>query len=121
MMPLRRVTLCLGLLGTGLAAEVGLDLANRCDRPAPTSRLSTLPMSLGRWVGRDQPVDPDIIERAQTDDWVNRVYEDPARPGSRLNLWMNYSRTGLNMRHSPEVCLPSGGWKKLESATRVLE
>jgi hypothetical protein len=32
---------------------------------------------------------------------------------------MNYSRTGLNMRHSPEVCLPSGGWTKVESMTRV--
>jgi hypothetical protein len=38
-----------------------------------------------------------------------------------LTLWMNYSRTGLNMRHSPAVCLPSGGWTQIESATKVLE
>ena len=120
MTPLRRVILCLGLLGSGLVAEAGLDLANRCDRPEPSSRLSTIPMTLGRWVGRDEPVAPDIIERAQADDWINRVYEDPTHPGRRVTLWLNYSKTGLNMRHSPEVCLPSGGWTKVESATRVL-
>jgi hypothetical protein len=118
---IQRVTLCLGLLGSGLAAEVGLEQFNRCERPEPNARLATLPMTLGRWVGRDEPVRPDIIERAQTDDWVNRVYEDTASPGRTLTLWMNYSKTGLNMRHSPEVCLPSGGWTKVESATHDLE
>ena len=121
MKPLQRITLCLGLLGTGLAADAGLEVVNRCERPETAARLATIPMTLGRWVGRDEPVEPDIIERAQTDDWINRVYEDPGSPGLRLTLWMNYSRTGLNMRHSPEVCLPSGGWTKVESATRVLD
>ena len=89
MTPLRRITVCLSLLGTGLAADAGLELVNRCDRPTPTSKLAAIPMTLGRWVGRDEPVEPDIIERAQTDDWINRVYEDPTGPGRRLTLWMN--------------------------------
>lgn len=121
MNPLRRIFLCLSLLGFGLVAEAGLERINRCDRPGLKAKLSSIPMTLGHWVGRDEPVEPDIIERAQTDDWINRVYEDPAEPGRRLTLWMNYSRTGLNMRHSPEVCLPSGGWTKIESATRVFD
>ena len=121
MIPVRRILLCLGLLSLGLVADVGLEFANHCDRPEPGAKLATIPMSLGRWVGRDEPVAPDIIERAQTDDWINRVYEDPSQPGRTLTLWMNYSRTGLNMRHSPEVCLPSGGWTKIESATRILQ
>jgi hypothetical protein len=120
MTPLRRVILCLGLLGSGLGAEAGLERINRCERPEPSSRLAAIPMTLGTWFGRDEPVNPDIIERAQTDDWINRVYEDPSRPGVSLTLWMNYSRTGLNMRHSPAVCLPSGGWTPIESATKVL-
>jgi hypothetical protein len=33
---------------------------------------------------------------------------------------MNYSRNGLNLRHSPEICLPSGGWAKVESECRVI-
>ena len=117
MTPTRRILLCLGLLSSGLVADAGLEIANRCDRPELRAKLATIPMTLGRWVGRDEPVPPEIIERAQTDDWINRVYEDPTHPGRRLTLWMNYSKTGLNMRHSPEVCLPSGGWTKIESAT----
>ena len=38
----------------------------------------------------------------------------------RFRLWVNYSRVGLNLRHSPEICLPSGGWTKVESECRVL-
>jgi hypothetical protein len=121
MSPLRRVTLCLCLLGFGVAAQAGLERFNRCDRPELTGKLATIPMTLGPWVGRDEPIDSDILERSQADDWINRVYEDPSRPDRRLSLWINYSNTGLNMRHSPEVCLPSGGWVKNESETRVIE
>ncbi len=38
-----------------------------------------------------------------------------------LSLWINYSKHGLNLRHSPEVCLPSGGWTKVESQCRIVE
>jgi hypothetical protein len=27
---------------------------------------------------------------------------------------------GTNLRHTPEICLPSGGWNKIESQTKVL-
>ncbi len=119
--PMRRVILCLSLLGSGLGAEAGLERLNRCERPELGAKLATIPMKLGRWIGRDEPVDPEILERSQADDWINRVYEDSSHPGWSLTLWMNYSRTGLNMRHSPAVCLPSGGWTLIESATRVLD
>lgn len=119
--PTRRVALCLGLLATGVVAQAGLERAVLCDRPPLAGDLDAIPKGLGRWVGRDEPVEADILDRSQADDWLNRVYEDSTRPGRRVSLWINYSRTGLNMRHSPEVCLPSGGWAKVESQTRVIE
>ena len=63
----------------------------------------------------------DIVERAQTTEYLNRTYESRKHPGLRLRLWINYSRYGNNLRHTPEICLPSGGWTKIESQTRVLE
>ncbi len=78
-------------------------------------------MSIGDWGGRDVPVDPKVLEESQADDYLNRIYEHPDRPGLQMTLWMNYSKHGLNLRHSPEVCLPSGGWEKIEAQTRVLE
>ncbi len=121
MTPLRRVVLCLGLLGSGVAAQAGLERFTQCERPDLKGKLATIPMTLGNWVGRDEVVADDILERSQTDDWINRVYEDTTRPDRKLSLWINYSKTGLNMRHSPEVCLPAGGWTKNEAATRVIE
>ena len=121
MTPLRRVVLCLCLLGFGVAAQAGLERINECDRPDLKGKLATIPMTLGGWIGRDVRVEDDILERAQTDDWLNRIYQDPNHPDRQFSLWINYSRTGLNMRHSPEVCLPSGGWEKNEATTRVIE
>ena len=77
-------------------------------------------MELGDWVGQDRDVAPDIVERAQTTEYLNRVYENRSHPGLRLTLWINYSRNGTNLRHTPEICLPSGGWTKIESQTKVL-
>jgi hypothetical protein len=82
--------------------------------------LASLPFELGRWTGRDEPLDPDIIERAQTTEFLNRIYESRSRPDQKLRLWVNYSREGTNLRHTPEICLPSGGWNKIESHTRVV-
>lgn len=114
-----RAVLCTGVLALGLLAESGLEAMTAIERPALRAPLATVPMELGEWVGRDEPVDPRIVKEAQTDDYLNRVYEDRRHPGRRLWLWVNYSRTGLNLRHSPEICLPSGGWTKVESQCRV--
>jgi hypothetical protein len=77
-------------------------------------------MLLGDWVGREEAIDPEIVKRAQTTEYLNRVYESRSHPGLRLTLWINYSDKGTNLRHTPEICLPSGGWTKIESQSRVL-
>jgi EpsI family protein len=81
--------------------------------------LASISLELGSWQGRDLEVDPAVLRESQADDYVSRTYEDPGQPGRSVTLWINYSRHGLNLRHSPEVCLPSGGWEKVESGTRV--
>lgn len=120
MTPARRVAICTGVLAVGLALQAGLEAMTAIERPALKAPLSTVPLILGDWVGEDQETDPDILRKAQTDDHLNRVYEDGRKPGRRLYLWVNYSREGLNLRHSPAICLPSGGWAKVESQCKVI-
>lgn len=110
-----RVILTTVLLGTGLIAHAALERAATIERPKLNRPLATLPMVIGDWVGVDEPVAADIVERAQTDEYVNRIYENQKFPGQKVSLWINYSNTGLNLRHSPEVCLPSSGWERVES------
>ena len=77
---------------------------------------------MGTWVGqRRAGRSADIArEESQTDDYLNRVYDDRRHPGRRVWLWVNYSRMGNNLRHSPAICLPSGGWSKVESECKVM-
>jgi EpsI family protein len=104
----------------GLAGLGSLEASSTSVRPALIQPLATLPYQIGPWIGEDQATDPEIVRRAQTDDYLNRSYVDPSHPGRRLSVWINYSRHGLNLRHSPKVCLPSGGWEEVESQTSVL-
>jgi exosortase len=116
-----RAALGVALLGTALAAQAGVERAVRTERPEPIQPLATLPLRLGAWEGRDLPTDPAVLRESAADQYLSREYVDTRQPARRLTLWVNFSRLGLNLHHSPEVCLPSGGWKKLESQTRVLE
>jgi hypothetical protein len=112
--------LCGLILGTGLAAQGALEQLNQTDRPSLRRPLASIPMELGQWTGRDEQVDPEIVQRAQTTEYLFRTYESRNWPGVCLRLWLNYSRTGANLRHTPEICLPSGGWSKIESQTGTL-
>jgi EpsI family protein len=118
--PVRRAVLGVAILAVGLGAQAALEEATRTTRPRLKADLKTIPMQLGEWSGRDETVDPDVLEKSQTDDYLNRVYDHPSRPGRPVRLWINYSVHGLNMRHSPEICLPGQGWTKIESQCRVL-
>jgi hypothetical protein len=117
----RRAAIGLAILGSGLAAEAAVEHATRTERPPLNRSLATVPMVLGDWVGKDEPVDEKIAEESQATEYLNRVYSHRGRPGVQVWLWMNYSDRGLNLRHSPEICLPSGGWEKAEALTKVIE
>ncbi|MGP0069174.1 MAG: EpsI family protein [Isosphaeraceae bacterium] len=118
---IHRTSFCIAMLSLCLAAQAALERVSPSDRPALLRSLGTIPLQLGDWVGSDQPVHPDLIERSETTDYISRVYENRNYPGLKLQLWINYSCFGRNLRHTPEVCLPSGGWTKIESSTREFE
>jgi EpsI family protein len=120
MSQIKRAFLCGAILAIGMAAQAALAALNRTERPALRMPLASIPLDLGNWAGRDEPVDPDIIERAQTTEYLNRTYDSRTQAGLSLRLWINYSRFGNNLRHTPEICLPSGGWSKIESQSRVI-
>jgi len=120
MTQMHRCLLCAGILMIGLAAQGELKRLNQTERPSLRRDLESIPLELGDWVGQKEDVAPDIVDRAQTTAYLNRVYESRTQPGLRLTLWINYSEKGTNLRHTPEICLPSGGWTKIESQTKVL-
>jgi Protein of unknown function (DUF3485) len=115
-----RLFLCGAILATGIVAQAALEKLNHTVRPALRMPLKSIPFDFCGWTGRDVTIDPDIIERAQTTEYINRTYDNRTRSGLSFSVWINYSRIGDNLRHTPEICLPSGGWTKIESQTRLL-
>jgi len=112
--------LCGLILTCGLVAQASLESYAKIERPPLRAPLETLPLEIGDWIGRDKTVNPAVLKESQATDHLSRIYENRNDPGKRLELWINYSDLGLNLRHSPEVCLPSGGWTKIESASREM-
>jgi hypothetical protein len=117
---LQRTVLCGAILSTGLVAQGSLEQFNQTVRPPLLASLASIPIELGDWVGKAEPTDPKLVEQAQTTEFLNRTYESRKQPGLRLRLWINFSLHGTNLRHSPKICLPSGGWTEIESLTRVI-
>jgi EpsI family protein len=121
MCPTRRILLGAAILSFGAGAETALEWVSETPRPLLARPLDTIPTRLGPWLGQDVQVDSRVLEEAQATDYLSRVYRDTRHPDRRLGVWINYSIHGLNLRHSPEICLPSGGWTKVESQSRVIE
>jgi hypothetical protein len=121
MSQLERTVLCGVILGTGIAAQAALETFTRTERPPLRMPLATVPLDLGDWSGHNIAVDADIIERAQTTEFLSRIYESHKHPGLSVRLWINYSSQGNNLRHTPAICLPSGGWNPIESQSRTLK
>jgi hypothetical protein len=118
---IRRIAICGAIVLSGLAAQAALEGVSGTVRPPLRRPLSSLPMEIGDWVGAEQPVDDDLVRRSQSTEHLSRVYESRMRPGVKLQLWVNYSLKGNNLRHTPDICLPSGGREKVESLTRVFD
>lgn len=118
---IQRIVVCGSIVLSGLAAQAALEEVSRTERPPLHRPLADLPLAIGDWVGVDRRVDPEILRQTQATEYLSREYQSRTRPGLRLNLWVNYSDVGANLRHTPDVCLPSGGWEKVEALTRVFE
>jgi hypothetical protein len=117
----RRIIVGVAIVGLGLVAQAGLEAACGIDRPSLRRPLASLPTTMGDWVGAEHPVTEQLVAQAQATEYLSRVYESRRYPGLQVRLWVNYSILGDNLRHSPKICLPSGGWTENEAQRRILE
>jgi hypothetical protein len=84
----------------------------------PKTGPDTLPMTIGDYVGRDEPLDVRTVAASDADIMLNRVYRN--RLGdyviANIGIWTNYEKT---IPHSPEGCYPAAGWEVADR--RILE
>jgi len=82
--------------------------------PDPVARDSfgLFPRSMGDWQGRQFQLDADVERVLGADDYINATYLAPdAATGVNLFSAFYHKQTEGSGIHSPEVCLPVGGWE----------
>ncbi len=74
--------------------------------------LSLFPRQIGEWSGTSALLDPKVEATLGADDYLTALYRNPAEPAP-VDLFLSYyrSQTEGNAIHSPQVCLPAGGWE----------
>jgi EpsI family protein len=89
--------------------------AETIPRSAP---MSTFPITVGEWSGRDVPINAEALSVLGPGDFLNRIYYSK-RNAAPVSLFIGYfpsQRTGDTM-HSPKNCLPGSGWTFASSGT----
>jgi len=108
--PTRPILLATALLVVGAAASLTV---TRPPLVVPErASLATLPLSFSDWTGRDEPVEQVVLDELKTSDYLMAHFvraTDPAPVG----LWIAYydNQTQGVAVHSPQACLPGGGWR----------
>lgn len=98
-----------------LSLGIGVAFVLTPERAAQTidrEGFSSFPRDLGQWSGTMQSLDPDVERVLGASDYVNATYI-AAGERSYVNVfsaWYEKQTEGSGI-HSPEVCLPVGGWE----------
>lgn len=78
----------------------------------PRDSFALFPSRLGDWSGFSVQLEPDTERVLGASDYVNMVYQAPdaPEPVQVFSAWYHSQTEGQGI-HSPEVCLPAGGWE----------
>jgi exosortase D (VPLPA-CTERM-specific) len=119
--PLSRTSLLAGsilLVGTGLVAS----LPARVEVVPPRQPLALFPMEFNGWHGIPQTLDSESLNALGLTDYVLADYSNEASGGGPLNFYIAYyasQRAGIHA-HSPQLCIPGGGWSIIRQSIVTL-
>lgn len=78
----------------------------------PRDGFTLFPRNMGGWSGSTYELEPEVIAVLKASDYINATYGAPgeAQPVNLFSAWYAKQTEGQGI-HSPEVCLPVGGWE----------
>jgi exosortase D (VPLPA-CTERM-specific) len=115
--PMSRASLLAGsvlLVGTGAVAS----LPTRTEIIPQRQPLALFPMELKDWHGTPQTLDGESLNALGLTDYLVADYTDAAAGSGPLSLYIAYyasQRAGIHA-HSPQLCIPGGGWSIINQA-----
>ncbi len=93
--------------------------------PDPVDRDPFLlfPNRVAEWTGVRSVLEPSVERVLGADDYINATYMSSTARGSSVNLFVAYydKQTEGQGIHSPEVCLPVGGWEVFDLDQRSVD
>ena len=74
--------------------------------------FTLFPRSIGGWAGSTSYLDPQVERVLKADDYISAYFSNPAeaQPVDFFVAYYENQTQGAGI-HSPEVCLPTGGWE----------
>jgi len=99
------------------AALFSWSAGERQEVPPERAAFVDFAMRIGEWQGSPQPVEPQLISTLRFDDYLLADYAAPG--GGPLTLYMAYyqSQRKGQSAHSPQSCIPGGGWEITSHST----
>jgi len=82
--------------------------------------FDTFPLSLGEWTARQGTLAPSILDVLGSDDYFTGSYRKKENEAVNfLVVYFNKQQDGSAI-HSPQVCLPGGGWEIIENEDTII-
>jgi exosortase D (VPLPA-CTERM-specific) len=84
--------------------------------------IEKFPLEFAGWHGQAEVVDPETVIRSGAEESFSGFYTK--NDHDAVSLYVGYRSTAFlsneNFFHSPNVCLPSSGWRTIEESTHVV-
>ena len=99
------------LISLFIAVIASSPIAEREDNIVSSKPFSSFPEMLGKWKANEKRLPASVEESAAASDYYNGTFTSPE--GKGINLYVSYyadQKLGP-APHSPELCIPGGGWK----------
>jgi exosortase D (VPLPA-CTERM-specific) len=105
------------LLAASLALSYGVDFRQKVPIARP---LEGIPMEIGPWHGTRSAMEQKFIDSLDLSDYIIADYSDAN--GREINFYVAYYETQSKGKsiHSPNTCLPGGGWRFLKSEEKTV-
>ena len=95
-------------------------IVDREESPPPRAAFVDYPMQIDGWHGVSFPLEPQYIDALRFDDYVLADYRmDNKQPVNFYAAYYRSQRKGQSA-HSPQSCLPGGGWEIASLTQREL-
>ncbi len=80
----------------------------------PEKSISTIPLELGKWKGKNVPIEEKLFRGIHAHEVVSRRYSNPTFEEGLTLHCADFNVFWRRVPHSPRVCYPANGWTTIK-------